>query len=179
LAEYPILSPLPGSKEAASELEAGNGCDGDTLPSKRFSAKVMDISAFLAVAEGWDEIKLAPLAHKIAVHEPCSLRNVLRGSAFSYTLLARIPSAQVAPLAGNDQCCGAAGIYFLDQPEMAKVLLHDKIIAINASGARYLATSNVGCAMHLASALREGGSEIEVLHPVTLIARQMNINSEI
>jgi glycolate oxidase iron-sulfur subunit len=33
--------------------------------------------------------------------------------------------------------------------------------------------------MHLASALREGGSEIEVLHPVTLIARQMNINSEI
>jgi glycolate oxidase iron-sulfur subunit len=179
LAEYSILSPLPGSKEAASELEAGNGYDGDTPPSKRFSAKVMDISAFLAVAEGWDEIKLAPLAHKIAVHEPCSLRNVLRGSAFSYALLARIPNARIAPLAGNDQCCGAAGTYFLDQPEMAKVLLHAKISALNASGARYLATSNVGCAMHLASALREGGSEIEVLHPVTLIARQMNINSEI
>jgi glycolate oxidase iron-sulfur subunit len=179
LAEYSILSPLPGSKEAASELEAGNGYDGDTPPSKRFSAKVMDISAFLAVAEGWDEIKLAPLAHKIAVHEPCSLRNVLRGSAFSYALLARIPNARIAPLTGNDQCCGAAGTYFLDQPEMAKVLLHAKISALNASGARYLATSNVGCAMHLASALREGGSEIEVLHPVTLIARQMNINSEI
>ena len=179
LAEHPLLSPLPGSKESASELEAGNGCDGNTPPSKRFSAKVMDISAFLAVAGGWDEIKLAPLAHKIAVHEPCSLRNVLRGSTFSYALLARIPGVQIAPLAGNDQCCGAAGTYFLDQPEMAKVLLHDKITAINTSGARYLATSNVGCAMHLASALREGRSEVEVLHPVTLIARQMNINSEI
>jgi glycolate oxidase iron-sulfur subunit len=139
----------------------------------------MDISAFLAVAEGWDEIKLAPLTYKISVHEPCSLRNVLRGSASSYALLARIPGAQIAPLTGNDQCCGAAGTYFLDQPEMAKVLLHDKITAISASGARYLATSNVGCAMHIASALREAGSEIEVLHPVTLIARQMNITSQI
>jgi len=179
LAEYPILSPSPGSKESALECEVENGCDGNTQPSKRFSARVMDISAFLAVAEGWDEIKLAPLVHKVAVHEPCSLRNVLRGSAPSYALLARIPGAQIAPLAGNDQCCGAAGTYFLDQPEMAKVLLHDKIAAVNASGARYLATSNVGCAMHVASALREAGSGIEVLHPVTLIARQMNVTSRI
>ncbi|SCX39083.1 (Fe-S)-binding protein [Nitrosospira sp. Nsp1] len=179
LAEYSILSPSPGSKESAAEWEAGNGCAGDMLPSKRFSAKVMDISAFLAIAEGWDGITLAPLAHKISVHEPCSLRNVLRGSASSYALLARIPGAQIAPLAGNDQCCGAAGTYFLDQPEVAKVLLHDKIAAVNASGARYLATSNVGCAMHVASALREAGSVIEVLHPVTLIARQMNVTSRI
>ncbi|SHL89166.1 glycolate oxidase iron-sulfur subunit [Nitrosospira sp. Nsp11] len=179
LTEYSTLPPSPRSKESAPELEAGNGCDGGTPASKRFSAKVMDISAFLAVAEGWDEIKLAPLTYKISVHEPCSLRNVLRGSASSYALLARIPGAQIAPLTGNDQCCGAAGTYFLDQPEMAKVLLHDKITAISASGARYLATSNVGCAMHLASALREAGSEIEVLHPVTLIARQMNITSQI
>ena len=179
LAEYSTLPPSLRSIESAPELEAGNGCDGGTPASKRFSAKVMDINAFLAVAEGWDEIKLAPLTYKISVHEPCSLRNVLRGSASSYALLARIPGAQIAPLTGNDQCCGAAGTYFLDQPEMAKVLLHDKITAISASGARYLATSNVGCAMHLASALREAGSEIEVLHPVTLIARQMNITSQI
>lgn len=143
----------------------------------KFSAKVMDISAFLAKAEGWDNIKPQPLPHKIAVHEPCSLRNVLRGSAHPYALLARIPGAQIAPLAGNDQCCGAAGTYFLDQPEMARALLRDKITMLDASGARYLATSNVGCAMHIASALRETGSEIEVLHPVTLLARQMGMPS--
>ena len=179
LAEYPISSPSLGSKGSASGWEAGNERAGDMLPSKRFSAKVMDISAFLAIAEGWDGITLAPLGHKIAVHEPCSLRNVLRGSTSPYALLARIPGAQITPLAGNDQCCGAAGTYFLDQPEMAKVLLHDKIAAVNASGACYLATSNVGCAMHVASALREAGSGIEVLHPVTLIARQMNVTSRI
>ena len=150
------------------------------LPSKQavnFSAKVMDIGAFLAMAEGWDGVKLKSLPHKIAVHEPCSLRNVLRGTAHAYTLLARIPDAQVVPLAGNDQCCGAAGTYFLDQPEMARALLRDKITMLAASGARYLATSNIGCAMHIASGLRETGPEIEVLHPVTLLARQMGMPS--
>ncbi|MDN5835946.1 MAG: (Fe-S)-binding protein [Nitrosospira sp.] len=140
-----------------------------------FSAKVMDISAFLAVADGWDDVTLTPLPQNIAVHEPCSLRNILRGAKHSYALLARIPGARIAPLAGNDQCCGAAGTYFLDQPEMAKVLLRDKIAALDASGAHYLATSNVGCAMYIASALREAGSEVEVLHPVTLLARQMGM----
>ena len=168
--EHPTLQPLNAEEEQS----------GEWLQSKQavnFSAKVMDISAFLAKAEGWDDIKLQPLPHKIAVHEPCSLRNVLRGSSHSYALLARIPGAQIAPLAGNDQCCGAAGTYFLDQPEMARVLLRDKITMLDASGARYLATSNVGCAMHIASALRETGSEIEVLHPVTLLARQMGMPS--
>jgi glycolate oxidase iron-sulfur subunit len=92
-----------------------------------------------------------------------------------------IPEVQVVPLAGNNQCCGAAGTYFADQPEMAQVLLNDKLAALHVSGARYLATSNVGCAMHIGSGLRamrpgaESGlrPEIEVVHPVTLLARQM------
>ena len=161
LAEYPTYR--------AQEMPAKQAASG-------FSAKVMDISAFLATAEGWDDVNIAPLsnqgAHKIAVHEPCSLRNVLRGAAHPYALLARIPDAQIVALAGNDQCCGAAGTYFLDQPEMAKALLDDKMVALNHSGARYLVSSNVGCALHLASGLRQAGLAIEVLHPVTLLARQ-------
>ncbi|MEO7559602.1 MAG: (Fe-S)-binding protein [Nitrosospira sp.] len=181
LTEYPLCN-ASGTPEPPTlqPLNAEEEQSGEWLQSKQavnFSAKVMDISAFLAKAEGWDDIKLQPLPHKIAVHEPCSLRNVLRGSSHSYALLARVPGAQIAPLAGNDQCCGAAGTYFLDQPEMARVLLRDKITMLDASGARYLATSNVGCAMHIASALRETGSEIEVLHPVTLLARQMGMPS--
>lgn len=178
LAEYSAFPASLFSKTFVSESGTGNDSAEEVLLSKQtkvFSTKVMDISAFLGVTEGWDEVKLAPLPHKVLVHEPCSLRNVLRGSAASYALLARIPGALVAPLAGNDQCCGAAGTYFIDQPEMANALLRDKIAALNASGARYLATSNVGCAMHIASALREAGSEIEVLHPVTLAARQIGL----
>lgn len=173
LAEYSFF---PASQPSRKSTPVQQQARQDDLKG-RPPPKIMDISAFLAVAEGWDDVKLAPLPYKISVHEPCSLRNVLRGAAHPYTLLKRIPGVLIEPLAGNDQCCGAAGTYFLDQLEMASMLLRDKIGALNASGARYLATSNVGCAMHIASALREAGSEIEVVHPVTLVARQMNIRS--
>ena len=159
-------------------ISTASGCGVQLAESPfDFSAKVIDISAFLEKAEGWNEVEISPLPHKIAVHEPCSLRNVLFAAAHPYALLARIPGACIAPLAGNDQCCGAAGTYFLDQPEMAKALLDDKMAALDQSGGRYLATSNVGCALHLASALRRAGSKIEVLHPVTLLARQMGMPS--
>lgn len=163
-----VPSFLPKEKTSGINSHPGHPAKGDLPP-------VRDINAFLAMAEGWDEVKLAPLSRKIAVHEPCTLRNVLGGSTFAYALLARIPGLEVIALAGNDQCCGAAGTYFLDQPEMSKTLLQDKLTALSESGAHYLATSNVGCAMHIASGLRKAGSEMEVLHPVTLIARQMGI----
>lgn len=159
-------------------ISTASGCGAQLAEAPfAFSAKVVDISTFLEMAEGWNEVAISPLPHKIAVHEPCSLRNVLRAAAQPYALLARIPGACIAPLTGNDQCCGAAGTYFLDQPEMAKALLDDKMMAVNESGEHYLATSNIGCALHLASALRQAGSKIEVLHPVTLLARQMGMPS--
>lgn len=171
LAEYSFFSPSQRAR-GAHQIKRGSI---ETPPPK--PPAVMDVSAFLATAEGWDDVQLATFPNKILVHEPCSLRNVLRGSAHSYALLRRIPGARVASLPGNDQCCGAAGTYFIDQPEIAKALLEDKTAALAADNARYLATSNVGCAMYIASGLREAGLSVEVIHPVTLIARQMGIQS--
>lgn len=151
---------------ATQLLESGVGGD---------NGRIVDISRFLVFSEGWERIEIAPLAEKILVHDPCSLRNVLEGQRYPYQLLERIPGVQVEPLANNDQCCGAAGTYFIDQPEISGMLLNDKITAIRESGARYLVTSNVGCSMHIANGLYENGIEIEVLHPVTLLARQMGL----
>ena len=139
-----------------------------------FSGKVIDISKFLVTADGWHDIKINPLQDKVLVHDPCTLRNILCGSKYPYELLMRIPRIQITPLAGNEQCCGAAGTYFLDQPVMAKKLLNDKISAIK-NDMRYLVTSNIGCNMHIASALQDTIPEIEILHPVTLLARQISI----
>jgi glycolate oxidase iron-sulfur subunit len=139
-----------------------------------FSAKVIDISKFLISADRWHDIEITPLQSKVLVHDPCTLRNILRSSKYPYELLMRIPGIEVTPLAGNDQCCGAAGTYFLDQPVMAEALLNDKISKID-NDARYLVTSNIGCNMHISSALQNTIPELEILHPVTLLARQMNM----
>ncbi|OIP18115.1 MAG: hypothetical protein AUK53_01340 [Betaproteobacteria bacterium CG2_30_59_46] len=168
---------------AAVNLEAvistATGC-GAALKNypQDFAGRVRDISEFLAEAGGWEEAGTMKLAEKVAVHEPCLMRNVLHCEDKPYDLLRHIPGASIVPLVGNDQCCGAAGTYFLTQPEMAASLLADKIEAVKASGARILATSNIGCAMHLAVGLKAAGIEIEVVHPITLLARQMGFEND-
>ena len=160
-------------------ISTATGC-GAALKSypQDFAGRVRDISEFLGEAGGWEEAGIAPLAEKVAVHEPCLMRNVLHCQDKPYDLLRRIPGATVVPLAGNDQCCGAAGTYFLTQPDMAASLLADKIEAVKAGGARILASSNIGCAMHLAAGLKAAGIEVEVVHPITLLARQMGFEND-
>lgn len=159
-------------------ISTSSGCGVQLLESEAVDDdrhQIMDINQFLAAAEGWESVEIMPLIQKILVHDPCTLRNVLCGKAYPYELLSRIPGMQVMPLAGNDQCCGAAGTYFIDQPQIASMLLDDKISAVVESGAKYLATSNIGCSMYIANGLYEKKIDIEVLHPVTLLARQMGL----
>ncbi|WP_297324547.1 (Fe-S)-binding protein [Nitrosomonas sp.] len=160
-------------------ISTASGCGVQLLESEVADghSRITDISKFLIEAEGWESVKIAPLPQKILVHDPCSLRNVLHDQIYPYQLIARIPGAQAVPLAGNDQCCGAAGSYFMDQPEIASMLLDDKISALVAGDAKYLVTSNIGCSMHIANGLYEKKINIEVLHPVTLLARQMGLES--
>jgi glycolate oxidase iron-sulfur subunit len=107
------------------------------------------------------------------VHDPCTLANVLRRADGPYALLSRIPGADIFPLPENHLCCGAAGIYHLTEPEMAKRLRADKLAHLEHLAPNILATSNVGCAMYLAAGLRKAGLGIEVVHPVALLARQL------
>jgi len=146
--------------------------DGQREAAESLAGRVVDISAFLA-DQDWP-VTPAPLAARAAVHDPCSLRNVMRAAGAVYKLLARIPELQVEPLAGNARCCGAAGSYMLTEPEMAKALRGPKLEAVEASGPDLLVTGNIGCALHLAAGLREQDRPApEVVHPVVLLDRQL------
>ena len=144
-----------------------SACTSELLGT--FPERVYDISRFLNEAKGWEGIEITPLRARIAVHDPCSMRNVLKGQDHPYRLLGRIPGAEIVPLGGNGQCCGSAGSYFLTQPKMANSLLDDKMEMVGKSGADFIATSNVGCAMSLGARL----SGTAVLHPVVILAFQM------
>lgn len=162
---------------AVISTAAGCGAALKSYPQD-FAGRVRDISEFLVEAGGWEAAGIAPLAEKVAVHEPCLMRNVLHCQDRPYDLLRHIPGATVVPLAGNDQCCGAAGTYFLTQPAMAASLLADKIEAVKAGGTRILVSSNIGCTMHMAAGLKAEGMEVEVVHPITLLARQMGFEND-
>lgn len=136
-----------------------------------FSRRITDISEFLAEAD-WGRVRLKPLPRRVAVHDPCTLTNVLRQEQAPYALLKRIPGAEIVALPENKLCCGGAGVYPLTEPTMAERLRADKIRCLQEIAPDILVTSNVGCALHLGAGIREAALDIEVLHPVVLLEKQ-------
>lgn len=158
LKEYPLLPSLAAGRREEAQA---------------FAARSEDINAFVARTPWPDDVTLAPLNARVAVHDPCTLRRVLHGQSAVYELLGRLPGARITPLPGNDACCGAAGSYMLTQPDMADRLLQHKLDAVTTTAPDILVTSNIGCALHMGAGLRSTSWPIRVMHPITLLAQQM------
>ena len=139
---------------------------------------IQDISDFLLACD-WSAITLQPLCKTIAVHDPCTLRNVQKSHASVHALLKKIPEATITPLKGNAQCCGGAGAYMLNQRAMAEALLSDKVQSIAAGQYAMLATSNIGCAMHIGAGINAQAVPTQVMHPITILAKQMGFNGKL
>ena len=113
------------------------------------------------------------LERRVAVHLPCTQRNVLRNEDSALRLLRLVPGLEVEELPGNDRCCGAAGTHMLTHPEQADALRAPKIEAFHALQADQLVSTNIGCAMHLGAGLRETERTAEVIHPARLLAEAL------
>ena len=152
-------------------LTVASGCGAglnDYLPHH----KIQDISAFLMSCD-WSNAKISPLNASVFVQDPCTLRNVQKSQLAVYDLLKKIPSIHIQALPGNSQCCGGAGTYMLTQSDMANTLLNDKLATIKTNNVSMLATSNIGCSLHIANGLREQNLNVPVLHPIQILAGQM------
>ena len=158
-------------------LTTASGC-GAGLKDYLTTHKILDISAFLAACD-WSDTNINSLKEKIYVQDPCTLRNVQKSHLSVYELLKKIPGAEMIALQGNGQCCGGAGAYMITQTEMASELLNDKISAIQNANVAILATSNIGCSLHIANGLRAKNLTVKVMHPIQIIAQQMGFNGRI
>ncbi|MCK9606544.1 MAG: (Fe-S)-binding protein [Methylomonas sp.] len=135
-----------------------------------FSNRLADINEFLL--QHWPEdLVLKPVDSSVAVHEPCSQRNLLKNQHAVYALLDKIPGLSVAPLPDNQICCGAGGSYMLSHPENAKALRSLKTQAISASAARMLVSSNFGCMCFLNA--DPALNEQKFVHPLQLLAASL------
>jgi len=152
-------------------ITVASGC-GAGLNDYLTEHTVIDISAFLLTCD-WSNVLIKPIQATIYVQDPCSLRNVQKSASAVYSLLKKIPQADIQALPGNSQCCGGAGAYILSQSAMANNLRQDKLSAIAANKVTILATSNIGCNLHISQGLREQSSSVSVLHPIEIIAQQM------
>jgi glycolate oxidase iron-sulfur subunit len=95
--------------------------------------------------------KRTPARPRIAVHDPCTLRNGPGLAGAPARLLGRL-GYELAPIADDGQCCGSAGAYSLFQPDFARRLRDEKIAALTARAPETIYTANIGCWLHLRAA---------------------------
>ncbi len=162
----------------APTLAIASACAAELRLAGEGSPHAEEICAFLNEASWPASTAFSPLEKRVAVHLPCSHRNQLGGAGAVSALLARIPGVRLEPLGDNDFCCGAAGSYLVQQPEMAGRLLARKLRWLEERRPDILVTTNTGCALHLAAGIREAGLAIEVRHPVELLERQLEQPAE-
>lgn len=162
-----ILSVASGCTNALADSNPSAANRTDSYPP------VKDINQFLMELSVPKNLRLAPFAATVVVHDPCSLRNALHAEQSVYSLLRRIPELQLLALPENHLCCGGAGTYPLRQPAMAERLRAEKLIQLKQLRSAILVTANIGCALHLAEGLRVAGMHMEIIHPLILFERQL------
>lgn len=159
--------------DAVVTIASGCGSLLKEYENRRFAEKVVDISHFLNRSEIDFTERLQPLDTSVCLHTPCTLTNVMREEQGAVKLLQQIPGLTLSLLPESLLCCGSAGSYLLNHPVMAKALAAHVVESLKTEKVEYLATSNIGCALHLAATAREKGIAVEVVHPVVLLARQL------
>lgn len=167
-AGLPIDAIISTASGCAAQLFEYESLYGKTLP-----APLYEVCDFLHQHWPGNGPKLSPQPIRAALHLPCTQRNVLRHPNVVEQLLQRIPNLELEPLAGNDQCCGAAGSYMLTQPAIANDLRQPKLDALKKQKPGVLISNNIGCALHIAGGMKEQGIDIEVRHPVLLLAHSL------
>ncbi len=148
-----------------------SGC-GRQLQQIDSNIKYTDIMSFIHSHLASNKIKFNALDADVYIHHSCSAHS-LHISATTTKLLSQIPQMRLINIT-NDSCCGAGGSNLLFQAELAKEIIADKIHALDDASPRFLISDNLGCSLHFKKQLARSGIDVEVIHPVSLIARQLS-----
>lgn len=153
--DYPLL--LAGTEDEAA--------------AQRLAAKTKDVAAFL------DELGLDPAPPplpeplRVAYHDACHLAHAQGVREAPRRLLRHIPNLTLLEIPDADQCCGSAGTYNLEHPDLAAHLGERKAKAILSTGAEAVVTGNIGCMVQIEAHLRRNGHRLPVYHTMQLLDR--------
>lgn len=155
----------------------------------RFAGRVRDVSEFLddCVRSFRGGGALAPHSSAphspalslrppltVAYHDACHLGHAQKIRSSPRALLARIENLTVREVPDGEICCGSAGLYNLEQPDIAASLGAAKARAVISTGAEAVVMGNVGCMVQIAAHLDRAGTPLPVLHTMQLLDRALH-----
>ncbi len=147
------------------------------IRARQWSAKVKDVHEFL-LEIGWRVPVAKAAARKVTYHESCHMVHGQKVSEAPRQILQSIEGVELVELTEADWCCGSAGIYNITQPQTSMQLLDRKMGHIANTRATVVATGNPGCCIQIEHGGRRSGMEIEVVHPISLLAAAYRAEKE-
>ncbi|WP_062731564.1 (Fe-S)-binding protein [Sphingobium abikonense] len=144
--------------------------DAQWLPrAQAVAAKTHEVMAYLDDVLGWkpDGVSLDATA---TYHDSCSGLRELGIKAQPRRLLKAVDGLKLAPLAGEETCCGFGGTFCVKYPAISNAIVGEKANAIDATGADLLLAGDLGCLMNMAGKLHRDGSTVRAFHAIELIA---------
>ena len=158
----------------APVLSIASGCAGELADyPDDLSERHSEITSFLQQQMAIDRLELAPLHVRLVLHRPCTHRNVIGNDQHVADLLDAMPGVERLELPLAQGCCGAGGLNILTQQELGHRLMEPTVEWLIETKPAMLVSTNIGCSLHIARSARKAGMNLEVLHPVTLLARQL------
>jgi glycolate oxidase iron-sulfur subunit len=140
----------------------------DAARAAELGSIVKDITVFL------DELGIVPPRGlpepvRVAYHDACHLAHAQGVTAQPRRLLAGIPNVTLVEIPEGELCCGSAGTYNLEQPELARQIGERKARNILATGAQAVVTGNIGCITQIRTHLELLGHPLAIWHTVELL----------
>ena len=170
-----ILTNAAGCGSAMHEYHLVLRGTADESRADAFRKRVVDVSVFLARL-GLREVPTGSgHMQRIAYHDACHLANAQNVRREPRGLLRAIPGVELLELADAHLCCGSAGTYNMDQPDIAASLGEQKARAVISTGAQVVASGNIGCLTQMRVHLARLGSSVRVRHTLQVLRDNMAV----
>lgn len=136
--------------------------------AEQFAHKVKDVTEFL------DELGLVapqalPQPMRVVYQDACHLLHAQGIRNAPRNLLTSIENLTLLELGDGGLCCGSAGTYNIEQPEIAQQLGQRKVEAILATGAEAIVSGNIGCLTQIQTHLAQKGVSLPAYHTIKLL----------
>jgi glycolate oxidase iron-sulfur subunit len=133
-----------------------------------FTARVKDVTEFLADL-GIQPPPGLPEPLTVAYHDACHLAHAQGITAPPRALLGAVPNVTLIEIPDGEICCGSAGSYNIEQPQIADRLGQLKAASIMHTGAQAVVAGNIGCIVQIRTYLRRAGTPLPVYHTIELL----------
>ena len=141
----------------------------DEAAAKEFADNVCDVSVYLTRLGELEPLPDRGRTLRVAYHDACHLSNAQGVRSQPRSLLQAIPGVELCEIADAHLCCGSAGTYNIDQPEVANALGSEKAENIIRTNADLVASGNIGCMTQLKTHLAKCNSSMSVSHTMQVL----------